>query len=293
MSSSPRRSSAVPQIHASGSAVSTPSENLYLEIGRGKTSFPKRPITGDRYLIGSGDWCDLCLGGKQMPTLHSVIHRDGEQLWIDAVNASPELRINGQLATFAELTDGDCIEIGSFELTIHFSNLKSSGAASTGPYRVVSAADACEIDEEQKLEDMSAAELVDLIEAEMEMVEEFDRRKKRGAEALMDAIQRHQPAAPVTVATPKKAARPAVAAQAPTAQPLELLKELEAAISSLNRFAHNLERRSAKMSRHEVQGATASLLEIQDVIVDRLDEVLSKISAAQPTQTPGRHRDVA
>lgn len=274
-------------LHSSTSPAAEPAApELFLEIARGRTAQPQRPIPGDRFLIGSGDWCDLCLGGKNIPTLHSVIHRDGEHIWIDAVANGPELKVDGIATTFAELTPGSEISIGSFQLKLH--RRTAAKAATATPYRVIPADESADVDE-RELGDLSASELVDLIESEMVLVEEIERRKKRGAAALMDAIRRHGSASeePTVQVQPQTPAAPALPDAA------HLLQELQAAVHSLNRLAQDLERRSERMSRGDARKAATSLLEVQEEVVDRLDEVLGKVAAMQRPQLPKQHRDVA
>lgn len=285
MSSTRHKSSA----RSASSSASGPSPSeLFLEISRGKTAQPQRPIQGDRFLIGSGEWCDLCLGGKNIPTLHSVIHLDGEQIWIDAVSNSPELKIDGEVTSFAELTPGAEISIGSFKLTLRRNSAKKA-AELNGQYRVVPADESEEFDD-RELGELSASELVDLIESEMVLVEEIEQRKQRGAAALMDAIRRHGSTQPESI--PEVHIKPQPLPVLPR-DPSHILSELEAAVHSLNRLAQDLERRSHHMSRTEASKAASALLEVQEQVVDRLDEVLGKVAALQRPQLPNQHRDVA
>src|SRR5690349_7584916 len=45
--------------------------DFFIEIHRGRTEFPSRPIGLQQFLIGAGVECDLRLGGTQMPAVHS------------------------------------------------------------------------------------------------------------------------------------------------------------------------------------------------------------------------------
>lgn len=245
---------------------------FFLEIARGKTAQPMRPISGDRFLIGAGDWCDLCLGGPKMPVLHSVIHLDGENAWIDAVAAGLDLRVNGQSTSFAELHTGDRIEIGSFALTFKYKAAKAAKAP------VIAAYDPIPEDLEDAdvdLSKLSASELVDLIEDDMELVEEFERRKRRGTEALLDAVRRHRNDEPVTqeIAS-QKLASPI----ADFERLAELFNDLESTIASIGTLAKDLERRSKDLNPAEVSAAAESLLQFQEQVVSRLDEVLEKVA---------------
>lgn len=262
-----------------------------MEIARGKTAHPVRPINRDRFLIGAADWCDLCLGGSQTPTLHSVIHLDGQQAWIDAVGEGLELRVNGQTTSFAELHPGDRIEIGTIALTFGQRSSPTKKATSVTPAQA-SYSDQVPtdlMDEDVDLSSLSAAELVDLIEDDMELVEEFERRKRRGTEALLDAVRRHRP----DETTARRVA--------PTSAPLVgverlavLFNDLETTIESIGTLARDLEERAKHLSPTEVSAAAASLLQFQEQVVSRLDEVLAKVSQHnQSISRRSQRRDAA
>lgn len=252
-----------------------------MEIARGKTAHPVRPINRDRFLIGAADWCDLCLGGPQTPILHSVIHLDGQQAWIDAVGEGLELRVNGRVTSFAELHAGDRIEIGAIALTFGQRSAPARNAAPVAPtpesYYDPVPSDLR--DDELDLSSLSAAELVDLIEDDMELVEEFERRKRRGTEALLDAVRRHRPE--------ETAARQGVPIPVPLVgveRLAVLFNDLEATIESIGTLAKDLEARAKHLSPAEVSAAAASLLQFQEQVVTRLDEVLAKVSKHNQAQ---------
>ena len=69
---------------------------LTLEICRGRTRFPERPVAGPRFFIGSGEGCDLRLGGDLLPSIHSLIQTRGEGLFLEPIAANPPLLVNGQ-----------------------------------------------------------------------------------------------------------------------------------------------------------------------------------------------------
>ena len=248
-----------------------------LEIARGKTAQPLRPISGDRFLIGSGDWCDLRLGGLQIPVLHSVIHRDGSQIWIDAVAPAPELKINGLVTQFGELQVGDEIEIGTFQLKLRQNKQARNLSAVPAIDRVPT------VPELDEISNLSASELVDLLAGELELADEFERRKQRGAAALLDALRRQKAGGHNPLAEPS--AFEIAAQQQSVKQPADLMRELEAAIQSINQFAKELAGRSHQLSSREINAAATTLLEIQEQVVSRLDEVLAKVAQLPKQQT--------
>lgn len=257
-----------------------------LEITRGKTAQPLRPILGDRYLIGSGDWCDLCLGGPQMPVLHSVIHRDGEQIWIDAVAPTPELTINGLATQFSELQPDDELAIGAFQFNLRQNKRANNRSAVPSIDRVTA------VPELDELPNLSASELVDLLAGELELAEEFERRKQRGTATLLDALRRQKAAGHDQRAEPSAFE---IAAREPSVKlPADLMRELESAIQSINQFAKELHGRSHQLSSREINAAATTLLEIQEQVVSRLDEVLAKVAQLpQPQAARTPRREVA
>ena len=68
-------------------------------------------------------------------------------------------------------------------------------------------------------------------------------------------------------------------------QPADLMRELEAAIQSINQFAKELAGRSHQLSSREINAAATTLLEIQEQVVSRLDEVLAKVAQLPKQQT--------
>ena len=157
--------------------------HLVLEVTRGRTRFRRRPVTHSRFLIGAGATCDLRMGGDRMPALHSIITVAGREFALEAIAAEPGLTVNGRLVQNALLHDGDMIGIGEVELLArleagHAPAAVDQPAGSTAAPR----------DADRPLSDISAAELVDLIEQEEHAIEDFDGRQQVGAHALLEAI---------------------------------------------------------------------------------------------------------
>jgi hypothetical protein len=258
---------------------------LVFEITRGRTQAPLRPVSRDRFLIGAGERCDLRLGGEGMPAVHSVVHLDGREIWLETLVDSPSVRVNGRVTRSAALEPGDDLEIGSFSLTLH-----RTTSTEPVPAPRIYGASVSEILTEEELsnpldvEELTALQLVDLIDQEEALIEEFEARRRLGAQALMDAVKQR-------FANPDAEDEPV--AEEP-ATPAQLLGELQAAIISLNEFAQEFEQRTEKLSQPETQRVAKSLLDFQQQIVSRLDGVLEKIALIDQAQ---RHeaprRDVA
>ena len=258
---------------------------LVFEITRGRTESPLRPVNRDRFLIGAGERCDLRLGGKGMPAVQSVVHVDGDDIWLETLADSPEVRVNGRVTRSAALAPGDELEIGSFCLTLH----RTSAAQRVSAPRLYGATVSEILAQEEAVnpldvEELTARQLVDLIEQEEALIEEFEERRRMGAQALMDVVRQRfgsiedeDGTEPVEQPTPR-----------------QLLHELQAAIVSLNEFAQEFEQRTERLSRHDTQRAANSLLDFQQQIVSRLDGVLEKIALVDEAESHrAPHRDVA
>ncbi len=156
---------------------------MWLEIRRGKTNFPLRPISGDRFLIGAGSHCHLQLGGEHVPMLHSLLVIHGKTASLEAVVSDPPLLVNGEACRQVELSDEDTVKIGEFEFVFHrlLSNEPESQAA------VIESSIPTEPDQ---LAQLSAAELVAMIEDEATAVSDYQTSRELAAAALLDAAHR-------------------------------------------------------------------------------------------------------
>lgn len=239
------------------------------EIVCGKTASPLRPIVRDRFLIGSGPRCDLRLGGDEMPLLHSIVHLDGDTICIDPVANSPQMLVNGQPG-MTELKSSDEITIGGFRMILHGADLAFQTVAD--PETVV--------DTPVDLAELSAAELVDLIEQDEALIEEYEAGLEAGANALLDAVQR-------------KADALSAGAADDDSQGSELLGGIRSAVVSLGQSARQFEERCS-VTEDDVRAAAASLLDCQQQIITALDRVLDKIERESARhESPMPRRDVA
>ncbi|MCY2967250.1 MAG: hypothetical protein NT069_27050 [Planctomycetota bacterium] len=161
--------------------------HLLLEITRGRTRFPLRPVRGPRYLIGAAVTCDLRLGGEGMPALHSLITTEDQVCELEAIAAEPALRVNGQVVQSVRLKDGDVIEIGEVELTARM--VAGRTPASIAPMEIA-------MSDDRPLSELTASELVQRIEAEQYEVDQFEQGRRAGAATLMADLRRLQRQAP-------------------------------------------------------------------------------------------------
>ena len=200
---------------------------MWLEIRKGKTNFPLRPISGERFLIGAGSHCHLQLGGDHVPMLHSLLVIDGQTAHLEAVIAEPPLLVNGEARRMVELQDEDIVSIGDFEFVFHrlvASEPVSHASVSGLPgHEEVSGVD--------DLSHLSALELVNLIEEEAQQISVFNRSRELGAAAMIDAARRSRET-PHPISVPMAAYRPEGADVVMDEQlplPVEQLTEREAA----------------------------------------------------------------
>jgi hypothetical protein len=168
---------------------------VWLEIQRGRTLYPRRPVLTERFLIGAGSNCHLQLGGDGMPFLHSLLTVEGGGVFIEAFVPWPELCVNGETLRTAHLADGDEITIGPFQFTVH---LRASAEVEPDQslYAAIPPEAAREGSEPEDVSALSTAELVGRIEALECEVEAHERAERRGAAALLDAARHAAVVAP-------------------------------------------------------------------------------------------------
>ena len=86
-----------------------------LEIRRGLARRRRRPIYGPLFLVGSGQECDLVLGDLQFADVHFYIRAFDGNVSLRHLDQSPDVTVNGRVATTTRLMDGDRIRTGPYE----------------------------------------------------------------------------------------------------------------------------------------------------------------------------------
>lgn len=222
---------------------------VWIEIRRGRTQYPRRPIAADRFLIGAGSSCHLQLGGDNMPFLHSLIVRTEGDTTIEAFVPSPELRVNGAAVKSAMLGDGDTIAIGGIEFAVHLQpSLETEAEDPLHTPIPLNLADSAE----EEVADLSAEELVVRLEAAEAEVEAYDAAQRAGAAALLEAVR---------------------SAAAPIAPAAAVDDDVEAELlSELSTFSIELEQRlTALRQQEDAQRIRAeALLSAQDKLAEQL-----------------------
>ena len=293
--------SGVPAAPPSDFSLSSLPVHLVLEVTRGQTRFRHRPVNQPRFLIGAGSTCDLRLGGERMPALHSIITVHPHEIHLEAIAAQPPLAVNGRAVQQAMIADGDVIGIGEVELLARL----VAGPAPAPAQATLTP----RIDVDRPVAELSAAELVELIEQEEREIEDFESRQRAGAEALVDAL----------VARNRRAAGPAqpdAGSQRPIPAPHFLSKrpqilaaqtrqshadegrfqhDLEQLGRQLTALSHELKHSSERATEREAHYAAAAdvLLDAQYKLVSQLEGLLGQVSVLSGQQQANKPRAIA
>ncbi|MBI3864281.1 MAG: hypothetical protein HY290_20550 [Planctomycetia bacterium] len=264
--------------------------HLVLEVTRGSTRFRRRPVNSARFLIGAGKTCDLRIGGDGMPALHSIITTAGRDITLEAIATEPVLAVNGNTIQSALLHDGDIINFGQVELLARL----EAGHAPAG-VEVPEAGSTETIDAERPIADLSAAELVDLIEHDEHEIEEFETRQHVGLKALVqEAMSRaNRPSRRAPIPAPHfLAKRPqgvvTRARQAQGAADRMIHDDLEKLGEQLSNLSQELKGTTERASRRdaEIASATDDLLDTQHKLVSQLETVLDQVQTLKASDAP-------
>jgi hypothetical protein len=226
-------------------------------------------VLTERYLIGAAPSCDLCLTGADVPPMHSVIVKEGRTYRWEAMMSRPAVRHNGQVCESFTLTDGDRVSIGGVELDVHIGTLADiAGELGVDPAAVTVNAPVHEAPGLNELDNVPAAELVDRLERDLDWIEQFDRRRELGADALLHAVRRRMP-------TPASDARTA------STDEFQLIERLERLAAQLAKCTTALERRAEEIaSDHRSLSATlADVLDAESRLADRLESLVRGLVA--------------
>ncbi|WP_339909760.1 FHA domain-containing protein [Symmachiella dynata] len=279
-------------------AVVTGDTFLTLQVSRGKTNFPHRPVTVPRFAIGAGSGCDIVLGDPNVPALHTILLVEGGCVIAEAIAHSPLLKVNGNVVKTAILEDGDVLTIGGFQFAIQ---LNHEAIAQTLESDSQTALDLQDLESECELDDgeLSAAELVDRLEAEMALVDQFERQIQTGQAALLQsAINRntqresstdpvHSAIAPRHIIHSKHTLRGPRSHRHSEADE-RVVDEFERVRMELEDFSADLEQRIHQVNHREdnIDAATKELAEAQNKLVAQLGLLLEQIAAQQPADAP-------
>lgn len=282
--------------------LADPAPFLFLEICRGKTSYPERPVCSPNFVIGSGPSCDLRLGGEDIADAHAVLIQSENDVHLQWLGDVPELLLNGEPIQEAVVSDGDRIGIGQFEFLVRHA-LKvqpspnsqeqkteqddSKAALETGSLMTLLAEAKSAPHEDEDLSEMSADELVANLEASQESVEAFEAVIRQGEEALLFAAA--QRAADLSDNPSETAGQSTTEPDTEDSEPAEaeILEELEKVIHQLSGFSSELDERATRLADQEATQAEAAdlLLEAQKELAAQLERFRQQVSENQ-SQTP-------
>lgn len=286
----PKLSVAPADAEASSSDLAAPF--LVLEIRRGKTGYPERPVCSRSFIIGSGPGSDLRLGGEGIPIAHTLLTVNGNHILAQWLCESPALLLNGQPIEEAELCDGDQIEIGRFQFIVHRilseSTVKEPSPQNSTTERIETAAllglisQAKSEEPAADLAKKSAGELLELLEAEQGSVEQFDAAIRQAEAAILHAAAEHA----------EEILEPPVPSR--SADDSEILNELERVIHQLSGFSSELELRATRIAAEEATQAEAAelLLDAQKELASQLERFHKQVSQSQE-QSETRPRKAA
>lgn len=265
-----------------------------LEIVKGKTKFPVRPLQGDRLTIGAGTCCGLQISGQSMPILHTVIHIEEGEVTIEAIAPQPRLLLNGIPRHTSLLSDGDVIAIGPIEFVFRQVQSQSAMSISRAELSGSPAETSAPITPDKRdhpmtnetiLKDLSASELVDLIEQDFQMIEQYETRREQGAAALLSRV--HQ----------LKDEQELEQDQLSIEEQSDLMADLETMMEELTKFSAELQQRADQLTSRERQyeAAAASLLETQEKLSSQLDQTLDHVGSIRKDESEdgGSHRAIA
>ena len=260
---------------------------LVLEITRGSTEHRRRPVNRSRYLIGAGDACDLRLGGEKMPALHSIIATEGNEITLEAIAAEPALVVNGSQVDSVPLHDGDVITIGGVEILARVET--GSTPAGSAPLADTITSDTSSA---RPLAELSADELVDMIEQEEREIEQFEARQELGMTSLLQAIaSRKENVADATeslVPAPHFHLKPK-SGMFTRARHMQqqvrstVQKEVEQIGRQLSRLSEQLRNTSERSAARdaELTQAAVEMLDTQEKLVEQLKAVVDQVELLQ------------
>lgn len=232
-----------------------------VEIRGGRTGFRRRPILGDRFLIGSDPVCDLRVDDRIAAPMHCLLRRDGDHLEVERLTDASIL-VNGTPVDHAEVGDGETIAIGPVRLVVHAHAMRFDVVRPTDERMEMPDLPGRTASQLARTSGRSAAEVVDLLEVEQDRVREFDERRKAGASALLGVLR--QTKRPATEAV---AAAPSITA--------------DALLTKVGRLATTIEHQTARRIRdeHDLRKAADELLAAQRELLGQADRLFRLASA--------------
>ncbi len=302
---------------------------LVLEVTNGQTEHRLRPVLHKRYLIGSGTNCHLQIGEENFPPLHSIILNGPEGAEIELITSGSELIINGEKTESAILTQGDEVQIGQIKFNVHQQesigelmapsqnisqkqveiNPVKTNAEDTHteeahivPFPAMDSPEEDQVEENQveenqadkNLSELSAEELVDMIQEEEQLIEEYESGVQAGYSALLHEAGISEEQININSTEPETnedewnllrlklsqiVGHPLSNHDASDHQNQAVNEnDLNQVVLQLCEFAEELEQRSILISNREKEysAATEELLNSQKILAEQIDYLLQK-----------------
>jgi len=193
-------------------------------------------------------------------------------LWLDVVSAQPELRVNGEVQQYVQLSENDKIQAGPFSFIVR--------KAALGVTKPREADPELKSINQTSIESLSAEELVDLMEQDRQLVQNFETGRELGAEALLEQVAKRtsQLVAELEEGMNVKEDKQNPAFDGQTIDS-NLLQEVALVLESLNEFSDDLERRSERLSQREanyVEAAT-TMVDTQQRLAEQLEILVDQV----------------
>lgn len=240
-----------------------------LEVVSGQTRFPTRPLPSGRLSIGSGRKCWLQLGGKRMPEIHSWFEVGNKDVALYVFEEQPSVQVNGARVQFFLLKGGESIQIGPFEFLLHVEDEETTSRPHFNPPHL-SDRQLRNLQSELAPEDeeLSASELIDLLDEEMKNVERHESHERAGLHRLLTAVREQQTQLEST------------ATEKPDVNDSQEWKEC---LTRLDQISRSLDERAERLKSQEREQADSAskLLEMQQQMLTQLDHLIAALDRVE------------
>lgn len=255
---------------SAGSGFQPPlAREFILEILSGRTRYPNRPMPRGRLSIGSGRKCWLQLGGPDIPEIHSWMEVGNKEIALYVFEESPAIQVNGRKVQFALLKGGEALQIGPFEFLVHAEVEDEPQQPWHRPHLTPEQIATLKAGLEKPVEKLSAEELVDLLEAEMMMIEQQEARERAGMLKLMQAVRetQHELNMESSAGTTDTDSESSARTDAETTE--VFITRIEEVTRSLRKRANHLKNEESEYAR-----AAENLLRTQERLIEQMDQLM-------------------
>jgi hypothetical protein len=240
-----------------------PSPLVALQIRHANTRPRLVIVDHDGFEIGDSDRCDIRLPHCGLPKLHSILHVQGGAVWIEAADDEARVSIGGEAFRRRALRDGDEISLGEFTLHIGSQSVEAARPVSPPHFSIENRII------EDRLSQLTAEELCDLIEVEENQTHDFDRRRRMGMQALLSAVQ---DVVEAEAAETKPASLPQVAAISDD--------RFDALVAQIRELSDALDERTRELAAQEtlLLESSSQIAEVQRRVSRQLEQIIERIA---------------